>query len=441
VSYSRPTTTLTVEPDAVNQGDSALLTWRAEYADSCLIDPQIGPAACTGEQTVTPAGTTTYTLTATGPGGSSSKSATLTVTNPAPTITVSAHPLTIEPGQSTVLSWTSTDADSVVIDHGIDEQPANGQVTVFPTATTTYTLTATGPGGSAVDSVTVTVTEPGPITLTVTSPVEGQTATRTDLMVTGTVNHAEGLETGVVVNGVIAHVHNGNFAANHVPFQEGENTITIVATDAEGNSLQKSVTLTVGSKPKQVDLAASLECSLAPMQTDIRITADFTVTGQTNLSYSGPGSVEYLAISNDTYTVRMTEPGLYIFAGTARDELNDEYTDTLAILAMDKTVLDALLQAKWNGMKEELSIQKIDAATGYFDPRSRERYTAIYSAIIDKLPQIAADMGEIQMIVAKDNYAKYRIHRKEALAGREYAITYFIYFIVDKDGLWRIYEY
>lgn len=441
VNYPRPAATLTIEPDAVNQDDSALLTWIAEYADSCLIDPQIGPVACTGEQTVTPAGTTTYTLTAIGPGGTSSTSATVTVTRPEPAITVTAEPSVIQPGDSTVLSWTSTDADSVVIDHGIGEQPANGQVTVFPAATTTYTLTATGPGGSAADSVTVTVTEPGPIALTVISPAEGQTVTRTDFMVTGTVNHAEGLETGVVVNGVVAQVYNGNFAANHVPFQEGENTITLVATDAAGNTLQKSVNVTVQPQPKQVDLAASLESSLAPMQTDIRMTADFTVTGQTNLSYSGPGPVEYLAISNDTYTVRMTEPGLYIFTGTAKDELNNEYTDTLAILAMDKTVLDALLQSKWEGMKEELSIQKIDAATGYFDPRSRERYTAIYSAIIDILPQIAADMGDIQMIVAKDNYAKYRIHRKEALSGREYTITYFIYFIVDKDGLWRIYEY
>ena len=50
-------------------------------------------------------------------------------------------------------------------------------------------------------------------------------------------------------------------------------------------------------------------------------------------------------------------------------------------------------------------------------------------------------MQEIQMITAHDNYAKYRIHRTETLSGKVYIITYYIYFAIDNDGLWRIYEY
>jgi hypothetical protein len=80
---------------------------------------------------------------------------------PSPVITsFTANPATITAGQSSTLSWTTTNAVSVSIS-GIGEvQPANGSVSVSPTATTTYTLTATGNGGSITRTVTVSVLQP-----------------------------------------------------------------------------------------------------------------------------------------------------------------------------------------------------------------------------------------------------------------------------------------
>lgn len=74
----------------------------------------------------------------------------------APTASLTANPTTIQQGQTTTLSWKTTDATDVTIE-GVGTVPTSGTKTVTPDASTTYTLTAKGPGGSTDASVRVTV--------------------------------------------------------------------------------------------------------------------------------------------------------------------------------------------------------------------------------------------------------------------------------------------
>ena len=80
-------------------------------------------------------------------------------TAPAPTASITAQPDSINPGQSVVLTWHTTDANSAEIE-GIGPVPTAGTRTVNPTDSTTYTLTATGDGGNATASARVTVNAP-----------------------------------------------------------------------------------------------------------------------------------------------------------------------------------------------------------------------------------------------------------------------------------------
>ena len=89
----------------------------------------------------------TYTLTCTGTGGTSAPtSATVTVTTGiTPTATVSANPTTIDPGGSSMLTWSSTNASSCTASGtATGTEATSGTLSVSPTATTTYTLTCTG---------------------------------------------------------------------------------------------------------------------------------------------------------------------------------------------------------------------------------------------------------------------------------------------------------
>lgn len=78
----------------------------------------------------------------------------------APTASLSANPSTIEKGQSTTLTWQTTDADEVtLVPNKVDP---NGSATVSPEASTTFRLIAKGPGGTQEATARVTVTTPPP---------------------------------------------------------------------------------------------------------------------------------------------------------------------------------------------------------------------------------------------------------------------------------------
>ena len=77
---------------------------------------------------------------------------------PPPTVTLSASPTSINRGQSTTLTWSSTGAERTEIEPDIGEVPASGSRTVSPNVTTTYRITVMGADGqTATASVTVTV--------------------------------------------------------------------------------------------------------------------------------------------------------------------------------------------------------------------------------------------------------------------------------------------
>lgn len=73
--------------------------------------------------------------------------------------TLSANPASISNGQSSTLSWTTSNATGASINQGIGTVPTSGgSRSVSPTSNTTYTMTVTGSGGAtATCSATVTV--------------------------------------------------------------------------------------------------------------------------------------------------------------------------------------------------------------------------------------------------------------------------------------------
>ena len=182
IQCSPPTVSITADPAAIKQGDPCSLIWTSENAQSVSIDNGIGAVAASGTISVNPQSTTTYTITATGACGTQTQSVTVTVYQ-LPTVSINATPNSIMTGQTSILSWSSTNAATVTIDNNIGAVPTNSSLTVKPTTTTTYTVYATGPGGTATASVTLTVTPPPPPTVTLTanpaSIVQGTSSTLT----------------------------------------------------------------------------------------------------------------------------------------------------------------------------------------------------------------------------------------------------------------------
>ena len=75
----------------------------------------------------------------------------------APGITASADPTSILQGESTILTWETTNAETVTIEPGIGSVELSDSMEQSPSVTTDYTITAQGPGGTVNETVTVNV--------------------------------------------------------------------------------------------------------------------------------------------------------------------------------------------------------------------------------------------------------------------------------------------
>ena len=148
-------------PSSIHPGRTATLTWRTN-ATSVTISGISGSFSGNGNISVSPSRTTTYTLTASRSGRTVTRRVTVTVavTGAGVVNGLTANPTTIAEGNSAVLEWVTTGAESLTITGltGTLDKPA-GNAVVTPTTTTTYTLTATGKSGTppVVRTVTVTV--------------------------------------------------------------------------------------------------------------------------------------------------------------------------------------------------------------------------------------------------------------------------------------------
>jgi len=156
-----PSVSISASPETILSGESTVLTWLTHDADSVSINNGVGTVDKRGTKEVKPLRTTTYTISAVNANGKSKSSVTVTIeyTGPKPIINVSADPTTIKPGESSVISWSSTNAYTVTMNDGTGAEsvPLNYSKTVSPKLTTTYTFIAFGQGGETKASVRINV--------------------------------------------------------------------------------------------------------------------------------------------------------------------------------------------------------------------------------------------------------------------------------------------
>jgi len=90
----------------------------------------------------------------------------------------------------------------------------------------------------------------------------------------------------------------------------------------------------------------------------------------------------------------------------------------------------------WGLHVESLKKGDVDTAVECFSPQSSEKYKEMFTAMKDKLPEIASDMRSIHLIKRNAKSAEFRISRTEK--GQE--ITFHVNF-VNIFGEWKIEGY
>ena len=162
-----PTCSMSSNPAVIGVGANSTVTWTTTNVASASFDKGITSTAVNGSSVVSPFADTTYTGTFVGTDGSTiSCNATVTVITspppppviPAPTCSMSASPSAIILGNSSNITWTTTNVALASIDNGVGASAVNGSASVTPSATTVYTGTFVGTDGSTIScNTTVTV--------------------------------------------------------------------------------------------------------------------------------------------------------------------------------------------------------------------------------------------------------------------------------------------
>ena len=149
--------------------------------------------------------------------------------------------------------------------------------------------------------------------------------------------------------------------------------------------------------------------------------------------FNGDGTPEITG-TEGTVITQYQLPGLYFPRLTVADNQGNIFTETTVVHVLSWEEMDALLRSKWEGMKVALGQGNISEALNYFIEDSRDEYREIFELLASQLPGLVSTMSEINMVEIKGNSAEYYIKRLQ----RGVDISYFIYFMKDENGIWRI---
>jgi YVTN family beta-propeller protein len=403
------------------------------------------------EEMLSKAGVYPVTITNPQPEGGLSNSMNFTVNNPIPSITV-LDPAIVEAGtQNLVLNIYGTGFfnGTEIYFGGLRKLATHVNNTKLQIELTSEDLKAIGdyeimaynsaPGGGSSNKVMFTIK--APLEITITSPPNGAILNGSRTMVKGTIK-AGTTDVGVKVNGIIAEIKGNEWIANNVPLTEGMNIIEAVATDSYGNTSVETITIQTDNVAQAVALSANIESGIAPLTTYFSVSTDIPNTIVSyHMDYEGDGTIDYTGTTFEDINHTYMSEGIYFPTLTTTDDQGNTFSDTIAVTVLSKTEIDTMLKGKWDKMKNYLVKQDIAKALNYYLDESKQLYEGIYTAFYDQLPQIAQEMQDIQLIYVKNNTAKYRLKENELYGGKTETITYYIYFVVDKDGLWKIYRY
>ncbi len=388
------------------------------------------------------AGSHVYTVKATHSSGSVSTSAPVNIiVNAPPTITL------IAPGNNSfyiapaTISLSATASGTGI---GITKVEFFAGATLIGTATAapyqatwmnvpagSYAITAKATdtrGGTATSApVNVTVGVPS---LTLTSPADGATVSGTSVMVTGNVQGTT--NSGVTVNNVVASIDaNNNFYAT-VPLAPGTNTLTATLTLPIGQTATRSITVNSDGITPLVSIVASPTDGIAPL------TVTFTVNNggdkDVTLLVGGSAGPGVAAGTEAAFALTFNAPGTFPTTVNATDTAGNITTRNVVIVVRDPVQMDLMFKATWSGMNDALIAGDKTKAMSYLNDAAKVKYGPVFDVLMPRMAEIVASYTSVQKLDISNGIAEYTVNR--TLDGVEY--LFFIYFLEDGDGVWRI---
>ena len=318
-----------------------------------------------------------------------------------------------------------------------------------------YVVTAINTSERESDNSTeVAATTPSPtLPISITNPANGASINASSVIVTGTIDTTL-KEIGVVIevigpNGiesVPAHVNRNTFSAM-VPLQAGANTITAVAYDPKSDYGEAGITINALIPQEEVRLTANPESGVPDNTTGVltvTLQVETTLTNHVNQyrwDFDGNGTIDQTGSGLTQITAQYQTVGIYYPTVTVIDTIGNTYTATTVVNVLSRDELDALLKQKWAGMRDALRQGNIEQAVSFFTFGSQGKYRQVFEAISNNLADEAANLPDVVLVTFYGTTVKYRIQRNVNINGQIQTLTFWVYFIQDTDGIWRIKQF
>jgi len=240
---------------------------------------------------------------------------------PAPAIQFSASPTSIAAGQSSILSWSTTNATSVDIEPGVGVMGPSGSVRVTPSSSTTYTATATGSGGNSSSAATVTVQTGGCAlnsqnpSVTVCMPANGASLTSPVHVVAGTTSSVPVVAMQVYEDDQMVYQNSSNSIDTSLAMTTRSHYLVIKGWQSNGTPLSTALTINVVANSNP---APTIQLSATPstISTGQSATLSWSTTNATSVDIepeigkvSASGSATLTPNRTTTYTATATGTG------------------------------------------------------------------------------------------------------------------------------------
>jgi len=279
--------------------------------------------------------------------------------------------------------------------------------------------------------------------LVITSPQNGALIEDSGMLVTGTLTAP--LNTGVTVNGVVAHrggtPYGSEFAAV-VPLQPGSNTITVTATLLNRKQLTQTLIVTRNSDNL-------LSVNVTPNQAFAPATASFTITNSgsvglemVELDFDGNGATDQFITLEQVLagalkkpiTHDYTEPGLYLPKITIMDKNGNSHTEELTVSVQSRAQIDKIIQGIWSGMNAALVAGNHGLATKYLTDSSMPGYGEVFYLLLPYMNDIVSGYSNLEPLDVGLTYSEHAM--SEVVEGT--SRVFLIQLLQDNDGVWRL---
>ncbi|MGH9719773.1 MAG: hypothetical protein ACRD8O_06140, partial [Bryobacteraceae bacterium] len=128
------------------------------------------------------------------------------------------------------------------------------------------------------------------------------------------------------------------------------------------------------------------------------------------------------------------QPGAYEARFNVTHTDGTTVTKTLQIVVQDQEQLDQQLRQVWGGLTSALVRGNKAEAMQYLNVQAKEKYGPVFDALLPNMIQILGSFSNLQSVAIDGTVGEYAVNRIIDGANR----IFFIYFLRDVDGVWRV---